>query len=84
MSKRISSADELPTVRPPVCACPGHSESLGAIPVAPCAVNDSCVRCGQCGMLTCWSLTSEFRCGACGNGGPVSGAITDLNASDLG
>ena len=53
-------------------------------PGCPVCGNDSYVRCVRCGMLTCWLPTSEFRCGACGNGGPVSGAITDLNASDLG
>jgi len=47
--------------------------------------NDSYVRCGSCGELGCWrSSKPHFTCGACGNGGEVSGSIQSINALDVG
>jgi hypothetical protein len=44
---------------------------------------NSFVRCGACGELGCWSAPDAlFRCGFCGNEGPVSGRIEQVLPSD--
>ena len=42
----------------------------------------SFVLCGACGELGCWEPNSTFRCGWCGNEGPVSGRIEEVRPSD--
>ena len=47
--------------------------------------NNSYVRCGNCGELSCWNSSSpRFSCGNCANRGEVSGSIESLNATDTG
>lgn len=46
---------------------------------------DNYVRCGRCNELGCWNMSNpEFRCGWCGNVGPVSGSIESLSPADWG
>jgi hypothetical protein len=46
---------------------------------------DGYVRCGVCNELGCWNTAEPmFRCGWCGNTGPVSGNIESLDPADWG
>lgn len=50
----------------------------------PICGNNSYVKCGTCGELTCWKWGEKwFKCGAgkCTGEGEVSGTITDLDGS---
>ncbi len=46
--------------------------------------NDSYVKCGKCGKLTCYeSETKKFLCAHCGNSGEVSGSISISDYKEL-
>jgi hypothetical protein len=54
-------------------------------PGCPSCGNDSYIRCGTCGSLSCWkSSETSSLCGHCGHRGRVTGSIDSVKALDVG